>query len=105
VLAYSTAQRTREIGVRMALGAKRLTVAKLILREVLILSSGAVLVTLPLAYLLSRTLREQLFGVSPADPLVYGSGILMIGIVATLAALIPARRAASVEPMQALRTE
>jgi putative ABC transport system permease protein len=89
----------------MALGAQRFTVAQLILREVLMLSAGAVLVTLPLAYLLSKALRDQLFGVSPADPLVYGGGILMIGIVASLAALIPARRAASVEPMQALRTE
>lgn len=105
VLAYSTAQRTREIGIRMALGAQRFTVAGLILREVLILSAGAVLVTLPLAYLLSRTLRDQLFGVSPADPLVYGGGILLIGIVASLAALLPARRAASIEPMQALRSE
>ena len=63
------------------------------------------LVTLPLAFLLTRTLREQLFGVSPADPLVYFGGIVMIGIVASLAALLPARRAASIEPMQALRTE
>jgi len=105
VLAYSTAQRTREIGIRMALGAQRFTVAKLILREVLLLAAGTVLVTLPLAFLLTRTLREQLFGVSPADPLVYAAGILMIGIVASLAALLPARRAASIEPMQALRTE
>ncbi|HTZ90317.1 MAG TPA: ABC transporter permease [Alloacidobacterium sp.] len=105
VLAYSTAQRTREIGIRMALGAQRFTVAKLILREVLVLAAGTILVTLPLAFLLSRTLRGQLFGVSPADPLVYAGGVLMIGIVASLAALLPARRAASVEPMQALRTE
>jgi predicted permease len=105
VLAYSTAQRTREIGIRMALGAQRFTVAKLILREVLLLAAGTVVVTLPLAFLLTRTLREQLFGVSPADPLVYAAGVLMIGIVASLAALLPARRAASIEPMQALRTE
>jgi len=105
VLAYSTAQRTREIGIRMALGAQRFTVAKLILREVLLLSAGTVLATLPLAFLLSRTLRGQLFGVSPADPLVYAGGVLLIGMVASLAALLPARRAASIEPMQALRTE
>jgi putative ABC transport system permease protein len=105
VLAYSTAQRTREIGIRMALGAQRFTVAKLILREVLLLAAGTIVVTLPLAFLLTRTLREQLFGVSPADPLVYFGGIVMIGIVASLAALLPARRAASIEPMQALRTE
>ncbi|HYK35120.1 ABC transporter permease [Alloacidobacterium sp.] len=105
VLAYSTAQRTREIGIRMALGAQRLTVARLILREVLLLSAGTILITLPIAFLLSRTLHDQLFGVSPADPLVYLGGVLMIGIVASLAALLPARRAASIEPMQALRTE
>ncbi|WP_254062343.1 ABC transporter permease [Acidobacterium sp. S8] len=105
VLAYSTEQRTREIGIRMALGAQRFTVARLILREVMVLSAGAVLVTLPIAFLLTRTLREQLFGISPADPLVYGGGILMIGIVASLAALLPARRAASVEPVKALRAE
>ncbi|QNI34294.1 ABC transporter permease [Alloacidobacterium dinghuense] len=105
VLAYSTAQRTREIGIRMALGAQRFTVAKLILREVLVLAAGTILVTLPIAFVLTHKLREQLFGVSPADPLVYLSGIVMIGIVASLAALLPARRAASIEPMQALRTE
>jgi predicted permease len=105
VLAYSTAQRTREIGIRMALGAQRITVAKLILREVLVLAAGTIVVTLPIAFLLTRTLHEQLFGVSPADPLVYAGGILMIGIVASLAALLPARRAATVDPMQALRTE
>jgi putative ABC transport system permease protein len=105
VLAYSTAQRTREIGIRMALGAQRFTVAKLILREVLLLAAGTILVTLPVAFLLTRTLREQLFGVSPTDPLVYLGGVVMISIVASVAALLPARRAASIEPMQALRTE
>ncbi|HEX3437422.1 MAG TPA: ABC transporter permease [Pseudacidobacterium sp.] len=105
VLAYSTAQRTHEIGIRMALGAQRLTIAKLILQEVLVLAVSTVVVTLPLAYLLSRTLHDQLFGVSAADPLVYCGGVLMIGVVASLAALLPARRAASIEPMQALRAE
>src|SRR5579884_265707 len=105
VLAYSTAQRTREIGIRMALGAQRGMIAKLVLREVLVLAAGTVIVTLPLAWLLGRTLRNQLFGVSPADPVVYFGGILMIGMVALFAAFLPARREASVEPMQALRAE
>jgi ABC-type antimicrobial peptide transport system permease subunit len=105
VTAYTVAQRTGEIGIRMALGAQRMMIARLVLREVLVLAAGTILVTLPLAYLLSQTLRNQLFGVSPADPAVYFGGVLMIGIVALLAAFLPARRAASVEPMQALRTE
>lgn len=71
----------------------------------LVLATVTIAVTLPITFLLTRTLRTQLFGVSPADPIVYAGGILMIGVVASLAALLPARRAASVDPMQALRTE
>jgi len=105
ILAYSTAQRTREIGIRMALGARRETVVGLILREVLMLAGGAVAVTIPLAILATRTVRSQLFGVSAADPAVYGAGILIISVVAALAGFIPARRAATVDPARALRTE
>ena len=104
ILAYSTAQRTREIGIRMALGARRVTVVGLILREVLILAGGAVAVTIPLAMLATRAVRSQLFGVSVADPAVYGAGILIICVVAALAGFIPARRAATVDPARALRT-
>ena len=105
ILAYSTAQRTREIGIRMALGARRVTVVGLILREVLMLAGGAVAVTIPLAMLATRTVRSELFGVSVADPAVYGAGILIICVVAALAGFIPARRAATVDPARALRTE
>jgi len=105
ILAYSTAQRTREIGIRMALGARRATVVRLILREVLLLAGGAIAVTIPLAILATRTVRSQLFGVSVADPVVYGAGILIICVVAALAGSIPARRAATVDPARALRTE
>ena len=105
ILAYSTAQRTREIGIRMALGAGRSTVVGLILREVLMLAGGAVAVTIPLAMLATRTVRSELFGVSVADPAVYGAGILIICLVAALAGFIPARRAATVDPARALRTE
>ena len=105
ILAYSTAQRTREIGIRMALGARRATVVRLILREVLLLAGGAMAVTVPLAMLATRTVRSQLFGVSVADPAVYGAGILIICVVAALAGFIPARRAATVDPARALRTE
>lgn len=105
ILAYSTAQRTREIGIRMALGARRTTVVGLILREVLMLAGGAVAVTIPLAMLATRTVRSELFGVSVADPAVYGAGILIICVVAALAGFIPARRAATVDPARALRTD
>ena len=105
ILAYSTAQRTREIGIRMALGARRVTVVGLILREVLLLAGGAIAVTIPLAMLATRTVRSQLFGVSVADPEVYAAGILIICVVAVLAGFIPARRAATIDPARALRTE
>jgi ABC-type antimicrobial peptide transport system permease subunit len=105
VLAYVTAQRTREIGIRMALGAQRFAVMRLVLTDVLWLAGIAIVVTLPLAVMLSRTVRSQLYNVSPADPVVLIVGTLMIAAVAMLSALLPARRAATVEPMKALRTE
>jgi ABC-type antimicrobial peptide transport system permease subunit len=105
ILAYSTAQRTREIGIRMALGARRTTVVGLIVREVLVLAGVAIAVTIPLALLATRALRSQLFGVSNADPAVYGAGILVICVVAMMAGIIPARRAATVDPARALRND
>jgi len=105
VLAYATAQRTREIGIRMALGAQRGSVMRLVLRDVLWLAGLSIVVTLPLALLLGRLLRSQLYGVSAADPVTLLGGTLLVAAVALLAALLPARRAATVEPMQALRTE
>ncbi len=105
VLAYATAQRTREIGIRMALGAQRGSVMGLVLRDVLWLAGISIVATLPVALLLGRLLRSQLYGVSAADPLTLFGGTLLVAAVALLAALLPARRAATVEPMQALRTE
>ena len=105
ILAYSTAQRTREIGIRMALGARRGNVVGLILRETLLLAGVAVFVTVPIAIAGARAVRSQLFGVSIADPLVYGAGILAICLVAALAGFVPARRAAAIDPARALRTD
>jgi len=105
VLAYATEQRTREIGIRMALGAKRGEVVRMVLRDVVWLGGISLAVTLPVAVLLSRLIRNQLFGVSPADPVVLSAGTLLVALVALLAALVPARKAASIEPMQALRME
>jgi predicted permease len=105
ILAYSTAQRTREIGIRMALGAQRGKVVGLILRETLVLAGWAVGATIPIAMLAAWAVRSELFGVSFADPAVYAAGVLAIVLVAGLAGLIPARRAAGVDPARALRTE
>jgi putative ABC transport system permease protein len=105
ILAYSTAQRTREIGIRMALGAQRGTVVGLILRDVLLLAGSAMAATVPLAMLATRAVRSQLFGVSVADPAVYGTGILAICLVAVLAGFVPAWRASTIDPARALRTE
>jgi ABC-type antimicrobial peptide transport system permease subunit len=105
ILAYSTAQRTREIGIRMALGAQRKSVVGLILREVLTLAAWAIGITIPGALLAARAIRGELFGISPADPLVYVLGVLMICAVAAVAGFVPSRRAATVDPARALRTE
>jgi ABC-type antimicrobial peptide transport system permease subunit len=105
VLAYATEQRTREIGIRMALGAQRSSVMRLVLVDVLWLAGISIAVSLPVSLLLARLLRSVLFGVSPSDPLTLLMGTLLVGAVAALAALIPARRAAFVDPMKALRSE
>ena len=105
ILAYSTAQRTREIGIRMALGARRGSVVGLILRETLLLAGIAVAATIPIAILATWAVRSQLYGVSLADPMAYTAGIAAIALVAVLAGFIPARRAAGVDPSRALRAD
>ena len=105
VLAYSISQRTREIGVRMALGATRGTVVRLVLREVLIITGCSVAVAVPLAIALSSFVKNQLFGISYSDPRTLILVVLAIGVVAVLAASLPARRAVQVQPITALRYE
>jgi predicted permease len=105
ILAYSTAQRTREIGIRMALGARRGSVVRLILRETLVLAGIAVGATIPVAISATWAVRSQLYGVSVTDPIAYAAGILVIAVVAALAGFVPARRAAGVDPSHALRMD
>jgi putative ABC transport system permease protein len=105
VLAYSTAQRTREIGVRIALGAGRASVMRMVLTEVLWLAGISTAVALPASLLLTRSVRSQLFGISSSDPLTLGLMTLLVIMVALFSAMIPARRAAKVDPMVALRYE
>jgi ABC-type antimicrobial peptide transport system permease subunit len=105
VLAFSTAQRTREIGVRMALGATRVMVVRMVMREVVWLGGLSTIVAIPISLVLAQALRDQLFGISARDPLTIMGVTLTIGLVACTAAFVPARRASSVDPMTALRYE
>ena len=105
VLAYSTAQRTRELGIRIALGSSRGAIARILLGDVLRLAGIGVAAALPVAFALGRLLRSQLFGISPADPLSLAIAVVLVAAVALAAALVPARRAASTDPIEALRTE
>ena len=105
VLAYTTRQRTHELGIRMALGAEPRGIFALVLRRGAVLAASGIAVGLALSFVLTRALANVLFGVSPADPLTYAavSGVLIA--VALVACYLPARRAAKVDPMVALRYE
>jgi putative ABC transport system permease protein len=105
VLAYSIAQRTREIGVRMALGATRGTVITMVLREVFMITGCSVVVAIPLSIALSSFVKNQLYGISYSDPKTLVLVVLAIGGVALVAASLPARRAVQVQPITALRYE
>ena len=105
VLAYSTTQRTSEIGIRMALGATRASVVKMVLYEVLWLAGISIAVALPVSLLLMYAVRSQLYGISGSDPLTLLGTTVLVTLVALAAAMLPARRAARVEPMAALRYE
>jgi len=105
VMSYTVAGRTREIGVRMALGARRGDVVQLVLREGMLLVAVGLVVGIPLALVGSRVLHSFLFGLNGADPLSLAAVVLALGMVAALAGLIPARRAAKIDPMVALRYE
>ncbi len=104
-LAYRVSHRTVEIGVRLAVGAQRREVLWMVLRESLILASVGIAIGLPLAVLASRLLRAMLFGVGPNDWLSFAGALIAVVVVAIAAAFVPARRAASTDPMEALRNE
>jgi predicted permease len=105
VMAYTVTRRTREIGIRMALGATRGIVSWLILREIVILAGIGLLIGLPAAYGLGKFAESLLFGVRTSDPLVFvGSGLSLI-VATLLGGFVPARKAASIDPLAALRCE
>jgi putative ABC transport system permease protein len=105
VLAYLVVQRTREIGIRMALGAESGDVRKLIVKEVGSMVIIGVGVGLPMAYVMARLSESLLFGVSAASPTTYALGLVLITVVAVVACYVPARRATRVDPLVALRYE
>jgi macrolide transport system ATP-binding/permease protein len=105
VTAYSVARRTPEIGVRMALGANRNSVISMVLREALLQAGIGLAIGIPVAWICARFVQSQLYGVGGHDIVVLGAAVLTLAFSACAAGLIPARRAASTDPVQALRTE
>ena len=105
VMSYSVSRRTREIGIRMALGAQPGTVERLVLRQGLVLAFGAITLGLPAAWMLSKLAAGFLYGIDAHDTITFMIVPPFLFSIAAVACWIPARRAASVDPMEALRTE
>jgi len=105
VMAYSVAQRIREIGIRMALGAQRGDVMGLVLRQSLVLTALGIAAGIAGAFGVTRYLQQMLFGLTPLDPATFVAVAAAFGVIATLAAFVPARRATRVDPLVALRCE
>jgi len=105
VIAYSVSQRTREIGIRMALGAQQKTLTGMFVRHGLMLTGIGVACGLVVAFLVMRLMSTLLFKVSPADPVTYAAVSIGLGVTAFVASYLPSRRAASVDPVEALRAE
>jgi predicted permease len=105
VMAYTVIRRTREFGLRVALGALQRDVICLVMREVLILIAAGIVVGVPLALALSTLVRSQIFGLGPHDPLTLVSSTLALALVACLAGLIPAFRASRADPLRSIRSE
>ena len=105
VMSYTVSQRTREIGIRIALGAHGGSVVSMVVRQAMILALVGVIVGLIAALALSRTMTTLLFQLSPTDPMTFVTVAGVLGFVAFLASYLPARRAASVDPIEALRAE
>ena len=105
VMAFSVMQRTREIGIRMALGARRIDVIKSVVGQGMLLAVSGIAIGLIGAFLVTRLMETLLFEVKPTDPATFGGIALLLFGVAFLACCVPARRATKVDPVVALRTD
>jgi putative ABC transport system permease protein len=105
VIAYSVSQRTQEIGIRMALGARQGDVLRMVVGQAMALTAAGIAIGAVGGLLLTRLMRELLFNVRPADPVTFGAVAALLAGVAALASYVPGRRAARVDPVVALRTE
>jgi len=105
LMAYTVNRRTGEIGIRMALGAERGRIARMVMRETVVLVVCGLAIGIPAAALVSRLIASQLFGLRPGDPVTFLAACAAMATVTMMASYLPARRAASVEPMHALRSE
>jgi ABC-type antimicrobial peptide transport system permease subunit len=105
VLSYAVARKTRDIGVRIALGANARQVLRLVAHDGTMLIGAGIAAGVVLALLSSRWLSSLLFGVTPADPVSLGGSVILVLAVAALATLIPARRAIRIDPLAALRQD
>jgi ABC-type antimicrobial peptide transport system permease subunit len=103
VMSYSVARRTREIGLRMALGARPGVIAWMIVREVLAIAGAGIAVAIPAAWWLGRLVAAQLYGVVPTDALSIGGAVVLLTAVAVVSGLVPSVRAARIDPTRALR--
>jgi ABC-type antimicrobial peptide transport system permease subunit len=104
-MSYVVNQRTREIGIRVALGARRPVIAAMVLRSGMGLAVAGLVLGLALAFAASRLLAGILYGVSPVDAATYASVVFLLAVVAAIACLVPAHRATRVDPLIALRSE
>ena len=105
VMGFWVARRTREIGIRMALGAVRANVIWLVMREVLLLAGAGVLIGLPAALAVTRLVTSQLYGITPTDPSTLVWATVGVGVIAALSGYVPARRATQVDPVAAIRCD
>jgi ABC-type antimicrobial peptide transport system permease subunit len=105
VMSFVVTQRTPEIGVRLALGATRASALWLVLRDAVVMIATGTAIALPCVWALGRLVESQLFGVTPTDPLATAGATLLLAAAALSAAIIPAYRASTVNPIDALRFE